>query len=211
MIALGENRYGKSRVRLVRGKRHADRHDFREWTVNVLLEGDFESCFIDGNNSKILPTDTMKNTVYSLARCSSATCIEDFAQELIAHFLDQNPQVTRARVAISEKPWEHLLAGTGPHPTTFVQSSGELQITDVGRNRNGGVSVISGLNNLLILKTAGSEFVGFLKDSLTTLPEATDRLLGTCLSARWTYGPSVHSFQSLRSRIRGILVGGFAD
>jgi urate oxidase len=211
MVVLSENNYGKSRVRLVHVKRRPEQHDLREWTIDISLEGDFESCFVDGNNSKILPTDTMKNTVYSLARCSSATCMEDFAQELIAHFLDQNPQVTRARAAISEKPWEHLLSGTGPHPTTFVQSSGELQITDVGRHRNGGLSVISGLNNLLILKTAGSEFVGFLKDSLTTLPEATDRLLGTCLSARWTYAPSVHSFQSLRSRIRGILVGVFAD
>ena len=131
MVVLAENNYGKSRVRLVHVKRHPEHHDLREWTIDISLEGDFESCFVDGNNSKILPTDTMKNTVYSLARCSSATCMEDFAQELIAHFLDQNPQVTRARVAISEKPWEHLLAGTGPHPTTFVQSSGELQITDV--------------------------------------------------------------------------------
>ena len=68
MIALAENRYGKSRVRLVRVKRHPERHDLREWTLEILLQGDFESCFTDGDNSKILPTDTMKNTVYSLAR-----------------------------------------------------------------------------------------------------------------------------------------------
>ncbi|HKN62470.1 MAG TPA: hypothetical protein VJW93_14910, partial [Candidatus Acidoferrales bacterium] len=63
MIALGENRYGKSRVRLVRVKRHEDRHELREWTLEVLLQGDFETCFKDGDNSKILATDTMKNTV----------------------------------------------------------------------------------------------------------------------------------------------------
>ena len=85
MTALAENRYGKSRVRLVKVKRHPDRHDFREWTIDVLLEGDFESCFVDGDNSKILPTDTMKNTVYSLARNSSAESIEGFGQELIGH------------------------------------------------------------------------------------------------------------------------------
>ena len=75
MIALAENNYGKSRVRLAKVKRHADHHDFCEWTLEILLEGDFESCFVAGDNSKILPTDTMKNTVYSLARTSSTAVI----------------------------------------------------------------------------------------------------------------------------------------
>lgn len=87
MTTLAENRYGKSRVRLAKLKRHGGQHDFREWTVEILLEGDFESCFVSGDNSKILPTDTMKNTVYSLARKSSSECIEDFGKELAAFFL----------------------------------------------------------------------------------------------------------------------------
>ena len=211
MVVLAENRYGKSRVRLVHVKRYPEQHDLQEWTLDVLLEGDFESCFLDGDNSKILPTDTMKNTVYSLARSSAALCIEEFALELVAHFLNRNPQLTRARADISEKAWQHLAVEGKPHPTTFVQSGGELQTTMVGRNRNGDVSVISGVDNIVILKTAGSEFVGFLQDSLTTLPETTDRLLGTSLSARWTYPPSVRSFQSLRSRIREILLAVFAN
>jgi urate oxidase len=82
MARLGENRYGKSRVRLSRITRHGDRHEFNEWTVHVLLEGDFETSFTEADNSKILPTDTMKNTVYSRARASKATTIEEFAMEL---------------------------------------------------------------------------------------------------------------------------------
>ena len=97
-MALAENRYGKSRIRLVRVKRHRERHDFREWTLEILLQGDFESCFTDGDNSKILATDTMKNTVYSLARDSSATCMEEFGKELIDFLLRRNPQVSRAEV-----------------------------------------------------------------------------------------------------------------
>src|SRR5712672_4584804 len=90
MISLVENRYGKSRVRVVSVKRHPDRHDFREWTLEILLEGDFDSCFVDGDNSKILPTDTLKNTVYSLARKSGAGSMEEFAKELIGFLLDRN-------------------------------------------------------------------------------------------------------------------------
>src|SRR5271154_6603616 len=91
MVKLQEDRYGKSRVRLVRVNRHAGWHDFREWSVEVLLRGDFASCFEDGDNSKILPTDTMKNTVYSLARASNATSVEEFGAELVSHFIDTMP------------------------------------------------------------------------------------------------------------------------
>src|SRR5580693_655475 len=94
MITLAENSYGKSRVRLAKVKRHPDHHDFREWTIEILLEGDFESCFVAGDNSKILPTDTMKNTVYSLARTTAAASIEEFGKELISFFLSRNPQVS---------------------------------------------------------------------------------------------------------------------
>jgi urate oxidase len=175
VIGLADNKYGKSRIRLVQVKRRGDRHDFREWTVEILFAGDFESCFVDGDNRNILPTDTMKNTVYSLARESSQTCMEEFGDELADFFLDHNPQLSATEVSISEKIWERVMVEGKPHPTTFVQSSGELQISETLRARNGASAIWSGLENLVIMKTAGSEFAGFLKDSLTTLPESTDR------------------------------------
>jgi urate oxidase len=211
MILLAENKYGKSRVRLARVRRHADRHDFREWTVEILLEGDFDSCFTQGNNRKILPTDTMKNTVYSLARNSSAESIEEFAKELLNFLLGRNPQVCGGQVTIEEKCWERLAVRGKPHPSTFVQSSGERQTTEVSAARDGRIRVRSGLENLVILKTAGSEFVGFLKDELTTLPEATDRLLGTAARAAWGYTYVDLPFASLRQQIRNTLLQVFAE
>ena len=172
--------------------------------------GDFESCFVDGDNRNILPTDTMKNTVYSLARESSQTCMEEFGQELADFFLDNNPQLSASQVSISEKTWERVVVEGKPHPTTFVQSSAELQTSETSRARDGASSVWSGLDNLVIMKTAGSEFAGFLKDSLTTLPESTDRLLGTALRARWKYSAMDVSFRTLRKSIRQILLGVFA-
>jgi urate oxidase len=212
MTGLAENRYGKSRIRVARVERSPQGHDFREWTLEVLLQGDFETCFTEGDNSKILPTDTMKNTVYSLARSSAAECMEDFAKDLIDFLLRRNPQVSQAEVNVSEKTWEHLQAGGGKiHPTTFEQSSGERQITKGVRTQGGKFSVISGLENLVILKTAGSAFEGYIKDSLTTLPEEADRLFGTALQANWTYAKADLAFASLRTSIRAILLGAFAD
>ncbi len=78
MIALAENTYGKSSVRVMKVKRDGPLHTMKEWKVEVLLSGDFETCFTAGDNSEILPTDTMKNTVYSRARESTAECYRRF-------------------------------------------------------------------------------------------------------------------------------------
>src|SRR5271169_289877 len=211
MITLAENSYGKSRVRIAKVKRHADHHDFCEWTIEILLEGDFESCFVAGDNSKILPTDTMKNTVYSLARTSSADCMEGFGKELVAFFLDRNPQVSAARITLSEKSWQHLHTNGKPHPTTFVQSGSDRQTAEVAAARNVTPSVRSGFENLVIMKTAGSEFAGFMKDPLTTLPETTDRLFATSVRVRWNYLSPDLPFAALRSTVSDILLSVFAS
>jgi urate oxidase len=211
MIALGENRYGKSRVRRVHVKRDREPHELAEWTLEILLEGDFQTCFTQGDNSKILPTDTMKNTVYFLARNSAASSMEEFGKELIDFLLERNPQVSHAQVSVSEKAWEHAMTGGKPHPTTFVQSSGERQTTKVDRARGGTFSVVSGLENLIILKTAGSGFEGYLQDSLTTLPPTSDRLFATALKACWIYRPAEVDFKKLRGKIRELLVAVFAE
>lgn len=210
MIALGENRYGKSRVRLMRVKRGPHGHDVTEWTLQILLQGDFESCFKDGDNSKILPTDTMKNTVYSLARNSSARCIEDFAKELIGFLLSRNPHVSHAEVSVSEKLWEHAMARGKPEPAAFVQASSELQTTAVRRAQRGKFAIASGLENLIIMKTANSGFEGYIQDSLTTLPPTSDRLFATALRANWNYDSPESDFAALRCRIREILIAVFA-
>src|ERR1700749_2776548 len=98
MARLGENRYGKSRVRLSRITRRGDIHDFNEWTVELLLHGDFDTSFTAADNSSILPTDTMKNTVYFIARESKATTIEEYAKELGNYLLSNNPQVSKVSV-----------------------------------------------------------------------------------------------------------------
>jgi len=211
MVKVAENRYGKSRIRLARLRRHGDHHDVREWTVQILLQGDFASCFTAGDNSKILPTDTMKNTVYHLARNSSAATIEEFAQELAAFLLQRNPQIFEAEVSVAESPWQSAIVGNGPHPTTFIQPSREIQTTTATLNRDKSPITVSGFADFLLLKTAGSAFSGFLKDSLTTLPDTRDRLFGTALTANWSYGPKVVSFADLRAKTRESLIAAFAD
>ena len=153
----------------------------------------------------------MKNTVYSLARNSAAECIEEFAKEMIEFLLRRNPQVSGAEVSISEKAWEHLQSGGTPHPTAFVQASGEIQTTKVTRTQTSDFFVSSGFENLVIMRTSGSAFEGYIQDSLTTLAPAKDRLLGTAARANWNYTRADVAFSSLRAKVREILLSQFAE
>src|ERR1700761_9084485 len=200
MITLAENSYGKSSVRVMKVRRDRPLHSVWEWKVEVLLAGDFETCFTEGDNSAILPTDTMKNTVYSRARESKAECIEDFALELCEFFLSRNPQVERATINISGTSWDHAQVQGKPHPSTFVRGSSEAQTTAVTCAQGGKPTVTSGLENLVLLKTANSGFEGYLRDSLTTLPETADRLLGTSMRAQWKYKSTALPFAALRDK-----------
>jgi urate oxidase len=210
MVRLGENRYGKSRVRLSRITRSADQHDFNEWTVCVLLHGDFESSFTEADNSKILPTDTMKNTVYSIARGSSAATIEEFAMELGDYLLNNNRQVSKASIEIEEKNWKHLKVDGEPDASTFKLGGPELQTVRAERERGGSWVITSGVDGLTILKTTNSAFTGYIKDRLTTLKPATDRILGTRATIRWEYLSATQNFAKVRARILAALLREFA-
>jgi urate oxidase len=205
-IALGENRYGKSRVRLMKVNRAGARHEVTEWNVEVWLTGDFSRCFQDGDNSHILPTDTMKNTVYSLARSSSAKSVEDFGQELVSHFIETNPYADAAGVHIVATPWR----GIEGFPAAFTHASDKLDTTAVTLSRAGVRSISSGFEKMWLLKTAKSAFAGYLKDRLTTLKETHDRLFGTLAAAEWRYAGTHPDYGALRQRVEGALVSAFA-
>jgi urate oxidase len=211
MIELAENRYGKSRVRLMKVTRHEHGHDLREWTVQVLLKGDFDSAHLDGDNSKILPTDTMKNTVYSVARSSTATAMEDYAKELADFLLKRNSQIESASICVESALWKRLTVDGEPHPSAFMRGSGERQTTTVERAQKGTFHILSGLDDLVLLKTANSGFEGYIKDSLTTLPETKERLFGTAVCAEWRYLSNDLDFDFVRTTIRETMLQTFAN
>ena len=211
---LHSNRYGKSRVRLMRLTKHFDHHDLDEWTVQILLTGDFNTAHTHGDNSKILPTDTMKNTVYFVARESKSTSMEEYAQELIDYILTRNPQVSSAEVVIESTLWKRLTVDGKPFPTAFMRGSDERQTTTITRAQNQPFNITAGFDHLTILKTSNSAFTGYIKDPLTTLPETTDRLFGTALKAEWPYSAAAIEagidFNKARTHLREALISTFA-
>jgi urate oxidase len=204
---LSWNRYGKSRVRLVKVRRFHDRHEVVDLTIDVQLEGAFEPVYIDGDNASCLATDTMKNAVYALARHDPIDHIESFAIRLANHFIAK-PPVSRVRVRAVEHEWLRLSVNGRLHPHAFVQPGGGQWTATVIRDARG-TEITSGLSNLVVLKTTDSAFAGFPRDELTTLPETADRILATSVNATWTYGSATPDL-SARERIRTALTETFA-
>jgi urate oxidase len=195
------NRYGKARVRLVKLTRARPAHDLVDLTVDVQLEGAFGPVY-DGDNALCLATDTMKNTVYALARQAPIDAVEAFAARLADHFLAK-PAVSRVRISVAEHPWSRLT------DHAFTQPGAEHWTTVVTRDA-AGTGVVSGLSNLVLLKTADSAFAGFPRDEYTTLPDTEDRIFATSMTATWTYRAGFRAFAA-RAAIRAALVGAFAS
>ncbi|HEX7139617.1 MAG TPA: urate oxidase [Vicinamibacterales bacterium] len=201
------SRYGKSRVRMVRLDRSAEPHGLGDLTIDVQLEGAFEPVY-DGDNRLCVATDTMKNTVYALARQAPIDHIETFASTLAGHFAGK-PAVTAARITVAEQPWTHIEGANGrSHPHAFRRPGGEQWIAVVTRNSRG-TTITSGLRDLLVMKSSGSAFSRFPRDEYTTLPETEDRILATSITADWTYRAGMSDF-TVRSRIRQALLDAFA-
>lgn len=209
-IRLGQNNYGKSRVRLLRVTRGKARHEIKELTLAIRLEGDFETAHTVGDNSKILPTDTMKNTVYALARQNPVDAAETFCGVLIDHFLAGNPQVARVHVQAAEHLWGRITRDGKPDGFAFLRTGEEKRTALVTGTRDG-TSVHAGVKNLVALKTTKSAFEGFIRDPYTTLKEDRNRILATAIRADWLYESAEIDFNSVWSNVRRTLLETFAE
>jgi urate oxidase len=208
-IVLGQNNYGKSEVRLVKVERDTDRHELRDLTVDVALEGDFEAAHVRGDNTGLLATDTMRNAVYALAKDHLTGSIEEFGLKLVDHFLEAGPSVEHARTRIAEHPWSRIEVGGRGHDHSFMRGSGE-RIATV-RGGAGGARVEAGIDDLLVLKTTNSGWEGFLRGRYTTLPETDDRILATKITANWLYGDANVDFDRLWRGVRDRILETFTD
>jgi len=208
-IVLGKNAYGKNAVNLSKIIRHADHHEFRQISVNVSLQGDFETTHTEGDNSKVLPTDTQKNTVYALAKEHFVSSIEAFGLYLANHFVSNNPSVHQATIEITEHLWGRMSFEDAEHPHAYT-SAGPEKHTAVITQKGKDVQVVSGIADLLILKTTDSGFENYIKDKFTTLKETSDRIFCTQCEVSWLYSRLPADFNEWYQNIRTTLLRTFA-
>lgn len=210
---LTDNQYGKAETRLVRIYRDAARHEIRDLNVSTCLRGDFADAHLHGDQANVLPTDSQKNTAYALALERGVPDIETYALTLATHFADNIQPVRVARVEVDEYEWRRVPLADGDHPHAFVRSGHEIRTTTatvLGRGPEQRVWVLSGLRDLVLLKSTGSAFAGFLHDRYTSLAETHDRVLATSLTARWRHMHPEGDWNAINASIRQILIEQFA-
>jgi urate oxidase len=218
-IRLGPNQYGKAESRVVRIYRDTARHQIRDLNVSSALRGRFEEAHTSGDQGDVLPTDTQKNTAFAFAKEKGVGAIEDFALELADRFIGVTPAADGAKVEVEEYAWERIPVDGSGHDHAFVRAGGGTRTVAVnvdGRGADRVAHVVSGIKDLTVLKSTGSEFFGYLKDDYTTLPETHDRILATSLVARWRYDAAVTArgavdWNKSYDAVRALLLQRFAE
>jgi urate oxidase len=210
---LSTNQYGKSEVRMLAVDRSVEPHRLADLTVSIALRGDLQDVHETGDNGHVVTTDTQKNTVFAFAREQPVGEIEEFALRLARHFVSEFAPIDRARVHVAAADWTPIEVGGAPHPHSFAADGAERR-TATAVCEDGAEWLISGVEDLLVLKTAGSEFRGFIEDPYTTLEPTGERILCTSVKARWRHASRAEpaaGWASVYGAARAAALERFAD
>lgn len=211
--ALTANAYGKSRVRLtkvVRDPQDQNKHDVYEFTVDITLTGDFAASYTDGDNTKVVATDSQKNTVYVLARENEFDSPDAFAKLLATHFVETYPQVTAVDVRVHQTLLSRVSIDGTPHPHTFVGGATETRTARCMVSPEG-TRCCGGISGMVVLKSAGSVFVDFVEDRFRTLPDTTRRIFATTVESTWRFASPDADFNASYAAIRPAFIKIFAE
>ncbi|MDN4474759.1 urate oxidase [Demequina sp. SYSU T00192] len=211
-IILGDHQYGKAENRIVRIVRDTPRHEIRDVNVSTCLRGSFDEAHLTGDQGAVLPTDTQKQTSYAFAKTVGLASLERYALALATHFVADVEPVDQARVELEEFAWERVSVGGAEHDFSWVRSGQEVRTVAV-TVEDGATWITGGLKDLVVLKSSGSEFHGFLKDEYTVLEPTSDRIMATSLVARWRFGDvdaATFDFDESYAEIKAALVETFA-
>ncbi|KAI0402951.1 hypothetical protein F4802DRAFT_573852 [Xylaria palmicola] len=202
MPVLASARYGKDNVRVYKVDRDEATgvQTVTEMTVCCLLEGKIDVSYTEADNTPVVATDSMKNTIYIKAKEHPVNPPELYASILGQHFLDTYSHISVANITVSVPRWTRMTVDGKPHPHSFYRDGDETRNVEVRVSRADGIEIRSSLGHLLVLKSTGSQFHGFVRDEFTTLPETWDRVLSTEIDATWTW-KTIPSLQALRDNV----------
>ncbi len=208
-MKLFSQSYGKQKVRFLRVLRGDSRHEIFEVSAGIALDGDFEAAYLGDDNSAVVATDTMKNTLLALAYRFEGRTIEEYGIVVAAHFLKKYAHVQRVSLTLEQKPWCRVSIASGPHPHAFEGGTAISTARLVATREQ--VTVFGGVKNWQLLKTTGSGFAGFPRDEFTTLPETSDRILATEATIEWEFLSSEADFETTRLDVQNELLRVFAE
>ena len=208
-IIMGDNQYGKAENRVVRIYRDGPRHEIRDLNVTTAMRGPFAPAYLIGDQTNVLPTDTQKNTAFAFAKSVGIDSIEAYGLALARHFVTDVDPIEGARIEIEEFAWERAVIDGVEHDHTWTRAGREVRTAAITVDETGEY-VIGGFKELVILKSTGSEFAGFLTDEYTTLEETHDRVMATSLVAKWRFTSVDVDWEATYVKIKATIIREFA-
>jgi urate oxidase len=208
-MKLISHNYGKAKVRVLKVFRAGAIHSIKELDVQVMLQGDFNASYTKSDNRLVVATDSIKNTVNVFAKQKLGAETELFGIALGEHFLKTYKHISRVEVTLMEHCWNRISVGGKPHAHSFLEKSAAKPFAKIIATRKE-IIVESGIEELFILKSAASGFENFLRDEFTTLPETSDRICATKLTATWTYAQKPKQFSATNEKILAAMLAAFA-
>jgi len=185
--SLSFREYGKNGIKLLYLNDKNKYHQIVEITVKTRLTIDNEDEYEGTSNRGTVSTDTQKNVVYILALKHGVAEPETFAQVLANFYIEEYPNISRAKIEIVQTPWARSIDSFGIVHTHGFVNQGQERTAKVIKHRGKSAQVWGGVTGLTILKTKRSSFVGFFKDQYTTLEDNPDRLLSTVIESSWKF------------------------
>jgi urate oxidase len=208
---LTHNAYGKSAVRLTKVVRNGAVHELFEIDAAIQLEGDFEAAYREGDNTKVVATDTIKNTVYVLAKANEFRSVEQFALLLGRHFLATYAWVTTATIELKQSSYRRIDVNGRPHDHAFTSGGPQQRFAGGVFARQAPYEILSGgVRDLVVLKTTASEWRDFHRDRYRTLKDTRDRIMATKINATWTYNTLSADFPTAAKAIDDAVLTAFA-
>ena len=204
-MRLSKNTYGKARVRVMRVYREGPYNEVRELSVQAMLEGDFAASYTEGDNGQVVATDTIKNIVNIVARENLRAAAEIFAEQLAARLLSRYAQIDRAMITCRETRW----ARTDSQPHQFVLDANGLGTATVIATRDA-TTITSGIEDFTFMKSTEAGWVGYIQDDYTTLPETTDRIVATAMTANWTWNTAPADYEHTNALVLRTMLAEFA-
>lgn len=196
MAHIHTTAYGETRLRLLRVLCRGDRHDPKDVTVSLRLEG-----------GDALPVEPLKNVVYRVARTQTFPEVEVFGLAIADAVLEQFPQVTLARIEASEHVWTRVEVGGKAQSRAFAPGSGERRTATIVSNGER-ASVTAGIENLVVMRTSGLRASHGPATADAHL-EGVQPFLVAGLSAKWSYASGDIAFATFRQGVRAAVLETF--
>ncbi|KAI3403750.1 hypothetical protein KGF56_003475 [Candida oxycetoniae] len=191
MSELFDSSYGKANVKFLKVKKDPSdpqHQDVLQANVQVLLRGKFDKSYTDADNSSIVPTDTVKNTILVEAKTHNVWPIESFAAHLANHFTSKYAQVEGVEISIVQQLFTRIKLNGKEHPHSFKYDGPETRETSLSYDKaTKKLTLSSSIKGLTVLKSTGSMFYGYNVCDYTTLKPTKDRILSTDVSSTWTF------------------------